>query len=284
MKKAKILTLALALGLIFSGCGQQGNASSESGTEQQAEVKTIKAATMGAPIPYITIDENGEVGGYDVSVIKEVFNRLPQYELEIVVTDIGSIFTGISTDVYQIGLNNFSYNEERAKSYLYSYPYDTISYVFVTKDGSVGSFEDAAGKHCSSNPGVSVTVAMEEWNNANPDRTIEIEYIESGTNTAQLVYDGINDFALFDKAMYVEYEKEYNYGLVAIDVPEDEAKTIAANSYTYFLLGLENDSLRQEINAVIKELRDDGTLTRLSEEVFGFDSAPSAEQYEKTPN
>ena len=87
-----------------------------------------------------------------------------------------------------------------------------------------------------------------------------------------------------DKAMAVEYEKNYNYGLTAIDVPEEEARTIADNSWTYYLFAKDNDALRQEINAVLKELREDGTLTKYGNEVFGFDTAPDAAQYEKSIN
>ena len=280
-KKSFILSVLTAASVLLAGCGSSD--SSGSG-DKKTDVKTIKAATLGSPSPYIVVEEDGTVTGYDFKVLKEVFNRLPQYELEIVVTDIGSVFTGVQSGLYDIGVNNFSYNAERAETYLYSYPYDTVSYVFLTKDGSVKSFEDAAGKSFHGTAGISVTNAVEAWNEKNPDKAIKVEYVEQGTNIAQEVYDGTVEFTIMDKAMAVEYEKNYSYGLVAVDVPPEEAKTIAENSWTYFLFSKENDALRQEINAVLKELRDDGTLTKYGEEVFGFDTAPDAAQYEKTLN
>lgn len=280
-KKSFVLSVLTAASVLLAGCGSSD--SSGSG-DKKTDVKTIKAATLGSPSPYIVVEEDGTVTGYDFKVLKEVFNRLPQYELEIVVTDIGSVFTGVQSGLYDIGVNNFSYNAERAETYLYSYPYDTVSYVFLTKDGSVKSFEDAAGKSFHGTAGISVTNAVEAWNEKNPDKAIKVEYVEQGTNIAQEVYDGTVEFTIMDKAMAVEYEKNYSYGLVAVDVPPEEAKTIAENSWTYFLFSKENDALRQEINAVLKELRDDGTLTKYGEEVFGFDTAPDASQYEKTLN
>ena len=295
-----LLSALLTIGLLLTGCGSNGTASSENAASTQpdstpsaqeqtaspdnAEVKTIKAATMGAPAPYITIEDDGSVNGYDFKVLEEVFNRLPQYELEIVVTDIGSVFTGVQSDLYQIGVNNFSYNSERAETYLYSYPYDTVSYVFLSKDGSVKSFADAAGKEFYGQAGISVTNAVESWNEKNPDSAININYTEGDTNLAQQIYDGEVEFTIMDKAMAVEYENEYHYGLTAVDVPDDEAKTIAENSYTYYLFSKENDELRQEINAVLKELKEDGTLTKYGEEVFGFDTSPADDQYEKPIN
>ena len=319
MKKRSVIISALsALTLLLAGCGSSGSSASDSSTAnaaktadsaaestaesaaestaestadstaestaEPAEVKTIKAATMGSPAPYIVVEEDGTVTGYDFKVLNEVFNRLPQYKLETVVTDIGSVFTGVQSGLYDIGVNNFSYNAERAETYLYSFPYDTVSYVFLTKDGSVKSFEDAAGKSFHGTAGISVTNAIEAWNEKNPDKAIKVEYVESGTNIAQEVYDGTVEFTIMDKAMAVEYEKNYSYGLTAVDVPEEEARTIADNSWTYYLFAKENDALRQEINAVLKELREDGTLTKYGNEVFGFDTAPDASQYEKTIN
>lgn len=297
MKTTKILLSAITtLGLLLTGCGSSDSSSQAAGssadnTQSQSggdnnstEVKTIKAATMGSPAPYIVVEEDGTVTGYDFKVLNEVFNRLPQYDLEVVVTDIGSVFTGVQSGLYDIGVNNFSYNAERAETYLYSFPYDTVSYVFLTKDGSVKSFADAAGKSFHGTAGISVTNAIEAWNEKNPDQAIKVEYVEQGTNIAQEVYDGTVEFTIMDKAMAVEYEKNYNYGLTAIDVPAEEAKTIADNSWTYYLFAKDNDALRQEINAVLKELREDGTLTKYGEEVFGFDTAPDAAQYEKSIN
>ena len=48
-----------------------------------------------------------------------VFDLIPEYDLEIEVTDFPSVFAGLNAGSYQIGVNNFSYNEERAESYLY---------------------------------------------------------------------------------------------------------------------------------------------------------------------
>ncbi len=287
-KRSFILSAITAAALLLAGCGSSDSSSgSDSKTGSAAgstEVKTIKAATMGSPSPYIVVEEDGTVTGYDFKVLKEVFNRLPQYKLDIVVTDIGSVFTGVQSGLYDIGVNNFSYNAERAKTYLYSFPYDTVSYVFLSKDGSVKSFADAAGKSFHGTAGISVTNAVESWNEKNPDKAIKVEYVEQGTNLAQEVYDGRVEFTIMDKAMAVEYEKNYHYGLSAVDVPAEEAKTIADNSWTYYLFAKENDSLRQEINKVLKELREDGTLTKYGNEVFGFDTAPDASQYEKTLN
>lgn len=119
-----------------------------------------------------------------MDVLNAVFNKLPDYELEYEVTDFGSVLSGLNSGNYQIGVNNFSYNEDRGASYLYSYPYDKISYVFVTKKGGkeIKSFEDAAGLSFEGGTGISVSNAVEAWNEKNPDKAINITYSDADTS------------------------------------------------------------------------------------------------------
>lgn len=287
-KNLFIKKTALIFGLILTisgltACGQSTNAKedAEVATEDVEKV-TIKAAIGGGPKPYVFVDDNNEPAGYDIAVLKEVFDRLPQYDLEVEVTDFPSVFAGITSGIYQLGVNNFSYNEKRAESYLYTFPYDKISYVFVTKPDAapISTFAEAAGKSFEGNTGVSVTTAIEAWNEENADQAINISYTDSDTSVIlQHILDGSTEFAIIDKAMFVEYEKEFDFGLVATDVPAEEAKRIADNSYAYFILSLDQTELRDEINGVLKELQEDGTLTKLSQEYFGGDFAPEADQY-----
>ena len=225
--------------------------------------------------------------GYDVEVLKEVFDRLDGYDLQIEVTDIPSVFSGVTSGTYQIGVNNFSYNEERAKSYLYSYPYDKIGYVFITKKGApeVKTFADAAGKSFEGQSGVSVTTAIENWNEKNPDKKIDITYTDADTAiTLQHIEDGTTDLAIIDVAMYNAYQKEYNYDVVANQISDEDAKAIADNSYAYYIFPKDQEELRDKVDEQLKELKKDGTLTELSQKYFGQDTAPEDDQFEKTPN
>lgn len=222
-----------------------------------------------------------------VEVLKEVFDRLDGYDLQIEVTDIPSVFSGVTSGTYQIGVNNFSYNEERAKSYLYSYPYDKIGYVFITKKGApeVKTFADAAGKSFEGQSGVSVTTAIESWNEKNPDKKIDITYTDADTAiTLQHIEDGTTDLAIIDVAMYNAYQKEYNYDVVANQISDEDAKAIADNSYAYYIFPKDQEELRDKVDEQLKELKKDGTLSKLSQKYFGQDTAPEDDQFEKTPN
>lgn len=205
MKKlASILAVTLAAGVLATGCGSSsGSASKDSSSDSGKTV--IKAATGANAKPYVYVGDDDKPAGYDVDVLNAVFDKLPDYELEYEVTDFGSVLSGLNSGNYQIGVNNFSYNEDRGASYLYSYPYDKISYVFVTKKGGkeIKSFEDAAGLSFEGGTGISVSNAVEAWNEKNPDKAINITYSDADTSVfLQHVADGSQDFTIIDLAMY----------------------------------------------------------------------------------
>ncbi|MDY4971221.1 MAG: transporter substrate-binding domain-containing protein [Lachnospiraceae bacterium] len=311
MKKTllkRFLTTGLTFALLtvgLSGCGNSGDASTsgssgdagaasaestaDSRTAEQGntDAVTIYAATSGSTNPYTTVDENNNVTGYDCEILKEAFSRLPQYDLEFVVTDFASIFSGVTSGTYQIACNNFSYNAERSESYLYSYPYDKISYVFVTKKDAkpVTTFADAAGLTFEGSSGVSVTTAVEKWNEDNPDQTINISYTEAETPVMlQHIEDGSVDFGIIDLAMYVAYQDQYQFNIQKNDITDEDAKKIAENNYAYYLYSYDNKDLRDEVNTVLKEMEEDGTISRISQEWFGQDTAPEKELFEETIN
>ena len=301
MKKnliATVLGTALLIGSL-TGCGEAATANANASeataetaentaaTEEAAdqaetvEVKTIKAATGGGPKPYVYVGEDDQPTGYDIEVLKAVFDIIPEYDLEIEVTDFPSVFAGLNAGNYQIGVNNFSYNEERASSYLYSLPYDKVSYVFVYgKDQTpITSLKDAAGLSFEGGAGVSVTNAIEHWNELNPDAQINITYTEADTTVElQHIQDGTTSFGIIDGPMYTAYVDEYGFDIDKSNIPEDEVKLIADNLYAYYILPKDETELRDKIDEAIKQLKADGTLKKLSEQFFGgVDQSPEDE-------
>lgn len=205
------------------------------------------------------------------------------------VTACGSGSSNTSADAagnHQIGVNNFSYNAERAENYLYSVPYDEISYVFVYKNGAtpITSFADAAGKKFENGAGVSVTNAVEQWNEKNPDQTIDITYSDADTAVwLQHVEDGSVDFSIIDGPMYTAYVDEYGFDLGKAEIPEEEASLISDNLYAYFILPKDQTELRDKLDGAILELKQNGTLKELSEKFFGGADQSPAEDVLQTP-
>lgn len=282
----------LALGLAACGSTSSSSLSSESSTAASSDVTVINAVTGGTPKPYITIDEDNNYSGYDIEVLKAVFEKLPQYELNIQTADFTSLFSGLQAGNYQLAVNNFSYNEDRAESYYFSYPYDEIKYVFIQRKGDepLTSLQDAAdrGYKIEAGAGVNVTNAIEKWNEENPDSQIEIVYTEQDQSvTFEHIQDGTSDFRIDDLPIYQSYQEEFGFdGLEYTELSEEETAKISTALDAYFLFPKDEkgQALRDEINVALKELREDGTLEELSQEFFGANQVPAADKFEETIN
>lgn len=158
---------------------------------------------------------------------------------------------------------------------------------FVTKKGGkeIKSFEDAAGLSFEGGTGISVSNAVEAWNEKNQDKAINITYSDADTSVfLQHVADGSQDFTIIDLAMYNSYMEEFNYDVQKNDIPEDEAKMIAENSYAYYIFPQDQKDLREQVDKALKELKEDGTLTEISKKWYGQDAAPEDDKFEETIN
>ena len=84
--------------------------------------------------------------------------------------------------------------------------------------------------------------------------------------------------------MYNSYMEEFNYDVQKNDIPEDEAKMIAENSYAYYIFPQDQKDLREQVDKALKELKEDGTLTEISKIWYGQDAAPEDDKFEETIN
>ena len=249
-------------------------------------VTTIYAETKGLPAPFIYQDENGNLNGYDIAVINEVFDRLPQYKLDLRISD--SALIDAQTGTIDFTINNWSYNSDRAETYYFSYPYTRAKYAFVSGDGvAYSSFKQVAlaGKKVFGSQGDNATNAIERWNENNPDYQIEIEYTGLDFVGKVPYYLSGEYVSLGDTPVHNALAKEYpdTYGILTQTIISDEETLYITSSATSHLLfgkvNSNSDALRKEISEVIKQLHDDGTLARLSIEYTGVDLSPSDADY-----
>ena len=100
IKKGKSAAVIITALTMLAGCGNSGNTSvaPASPSEQISEttvqnqelsapaadvpVTTIIIGTGGKPKPWLWVDEDGRVSGYDAEVIYAIDELLPQYEFQ----------------------------------------------------------------------------------------------------------------------------------------------------------------------------------------------------------
>ncbi|KXT68158.1 Cysteine ABC transporter, substrate-binding protein [Streptococcus gallolyticus] len=271
-----IIVVALVGLLIFDKVTKN---TSEAKSDSSEKI-TVVAATSGSPNPF-TYEEDGELTGQNIELIKAVFEKLPQYKLKIVKVEFSSIFSGLTSGRYQIAVNNLAKNAEREKNYLFTDPIFKNSYVVIFKNGSdkaktADEWSDLAGLSTVGSSGVNSTTAIEEYNKANPDNTIELNYSsEDLKSQLEGVESGKYDFLVMDKPMFEYYQKEYSLDLTGKTISGDLSTALMSEPYSYFVVGKEETQLAEDINAALKEVVEDGTSKQINEKYFDEDYSPT---------
>ena len=78
MKNLNNITAALLAGVLAASL--TGGAAT---VFADSDVTIVKGVTSGSLAPYFYVGDDNELTGVDIDIVKEVFNRLPQYELQI---------------------------------------------------------------------------------------------------------------------------------------------------------------------------------------------------------
>ena len=286
MKKTKkfwaVLAAAGLLAASFAGCGSNAlaNAGSSSGSaasssaegssaSDSGEKKVIKAVTSGTLAPYFYVNDDNELTGVDIDIVKEVFNRLPQYEFQIENMELANISVALDAKKVSIGSQQFEKNPEREKKYLFTNKgFASYNKRLVYKKGrdDIHSIDDLAGKKVSAGQG-SNTAAILETYNAEHDNKIDIVY--SNGATSESIYDDVMngrlDAIVATKKTFKKYNEAFGGGY---DINED---SYFSESQAYFMLAQGEEQLRDDMDTALKAMKEDGTLTKLSIEYTGSD-------------
>jgi L-cystine transport system substrate-binding protein len=278
MKRMIWLVLSMVLAVSVAACGNNGNTSDAAGQENSAsKPKTITVGLVNGIPKISTLDESGKWQGYDYQTLVEIDDLLPQYEFKYEpVTDFQAAFVGLDTKAFDILSVHASWTEERAAKYLLgdASHHENSGYTLKVKKGSgivVKSEADLGGLKIALAPGVSVASSAEKYNEAHPDNKIKIVW-DTGTVEQQLVnlksgaIDALFGEQLNDKALLEAYGEDA-FDVAGGNLFYDPGK----KNGTYLLYNYGSESLKNEVDAAINKLLDDGTLSKLSQEILGID-------------
>ena len=239
------------VGLSLVGLAAVGTlvACSSKSSSKSSGKRTIEVATVGTTKPF-TYDKDGELTGYEIEVMREIFKGSDKYEVNFNKTEWSSIFAGLDGDRYQIGVSNLSYDKKRAEKYLY----------------------DIGGKSTEVIQGTSTAKQLEAYNKEHKDNPTELKYTE-GTIQSILanLSDGRSDYKIFERLTVEALIKDQGLNnLEVIELPSDQ------QPYVYPILAKGEKELETFVNKRIKELYEDGTLEKLSKKYFGGTYLPEA--------
>lgn len=267
IKAAALMITIIALAGCSSITGQDTEASSSgaagSGTEQ---VKKIIVGT-GTQFPNVCfIDENGKLTGYDVELIREIDKRLPEYEFEFSTMEFKNLLLSLETNKIDLIAHQMEVNEERQAKFLFN---DEAYNIFPNKvvvsqsNNDVKSIDDLKGKKLIVGATSNAAVLAEKWNAANGNG-INIVYSGAGEDTITQIKTGRVD-ATISTPFAIDYQNK---------VVDAQLKTVGealSNSKVYFILNKDNEELKAKVDEALKEIKADGTLSKLSTEWLGAD-------------
>lgn len=289
LRKFVAVAAAISIAAVVTACGSK-DTSSDSGTNaadnssadtvESAEKTVIKVGTAGSIPPFTYMDDNDELIGYDVDLLRAIFEKLPQYDLEFEATEFASITIGLDTGLYKIGACNFAYNDERAAKYIYSDPIFENQFVIAVQadNDTITSWDDIAGKTTEVGSGSNYATALEKWNESNPDAMADLNYTESDLATIlSNVESGKFDFQLIDRTTLGSYNEEYGFNLKAIDLTDEQSGLIGTSPYSYYLLENteEGEKLAEELNQALAEVIADGTAEEICQQYFNGNFVPN---------
>ncbi|MDR2421543.1 MAG: transporter substrate-binding domain-containing protein [Oscillospiraceae bacterium] len=246
-----------------------------------AAAKKVLIGNSGGPRPYAYLSDDEETYiGYDWELIAAIDEILPEYEFEIEVTEFASIFAGVDSGRYLLGMNNITKKPEREEKYLFGkefYSYNTHG-LLVRKDNTdIHGVEDLGGKKVyTAGDGVLFSdVFYRAFNEQHPDN--QIETVLSGADSAkttQDLVDGVVDFAL-SSAVSFEISKnnfpELYEQLELRPLTPEQTKEIE-DPYAWYIFPKtdEGQALADAVDGALVELAGTGKMQELSIKYFGF--------------
>lgn len=277
MKRKVRWGMFMVLSLVLLVAGSPNLWETSYAADQEMSVEKLLVGTDGSTRPYTYYDENNQLTGYDIAVIKAIDALLPQYEIEFEVTEFQSIFAGIDSGRYQVGANNISKNEERQQKYLFGNQYYLYNNAVVAvKQGrdDIHTLADLAGKRTPVNPvGTFIQSFLEKYNEEHPDAPIDFFYSEQDSlKTYQEILDGTVDFMLNEEIVMNALIDEYNMDLQVIKLPhEDTVQIMNPEGYFIFPQTEKGKQIRDDFDQALLELIHNGTLSDISIEFLGRD-------------
>lgn len=264
----------------------------------------VKIATTGDNKPYTYVDESDKLTGYDIELARAVFEKLEDYDIDFEVTAFDSLFTGLSSGVYQMGASMLSYNDERSENYYYSRPINESPYYFVYRKGDekITSLAQFAEKKMVfyGLPGISASIMMENWNaSQDDDKKVEIYYIDGsgGQTFLGALENGTIDFTVFEAQLLNNFRESndkvddlIDYTLIDDKVleglPQEKIDEFVGNAQTYFVFPKteEGKKLRDAVDEILLEFYKDGTMEKLQKDILNENQLPKPENMEKQTN
>ncbi len=261
MKKFIAVCLMLIMtAALLGGCGSD---SAKNGSASETAKKIIVGLDDNYP-PMGFKDDKNEIVGFDVDLAKEAAKRLGR-EVEFKAIDWSSKEAELKSGRVDVLWNGLDITDKRKENMLFSEPYmDNRQIIFVAKGSSIQSQDNLAGKTVGTQSGGTA----EEYIDGNADFRSSMKEVKKYPDYISAFMDlenGRLDAIVADEITGRYYMSKHPDKIEAVDV--------AVGPVSTFGIGFRKDdqALRDEIQKVMDEMKQDGTMSKISEKWFAKD-------------
>lgn len=264
----KKLTALVSLGLaasLMAACSNDKASQNESSWDKVKKAGVLEVVTPGTLYPTSYYDDNKKLIGYEIDMMNEIGKRL---DIKVNYQEIGvaEAFTSVDSGKVDVAVNNFDTTPERLEKYNFSIPYKySVGGMIVREDGSsdikAKDLSDWKGKKAGGGAGTQYMKIAEK-------QGAEPVIYDNVTNDVYLrdVSTGRTDFIPNDY-----YTQKVAVKFVTKQYPDIKVKVgdVKYNPTEQGIVMSKKDkSLKKKLDGVIKEMKEDGTLKKISEKYY----------------
>jgi polar amino acid transport system substrate-binding protein len=247
-----VLTLLFAVAV--TGCAQQEKA----GLEKVKESGEVSFAMSGGYPPFNYFNKQNELVGFDVDVAKEVAKRLG-VKLKPVTTEWSGIIEGLRSGIYSGILGSMAATEQRKKVVDFSVPYYySGAQMFVRADAPFKSVDELKDK------AVGLVTGTTFEQDAKKLGVTDIRLYKDDTHTLTELSNGVIAGVITDRVVGVNAMNSGKFNIKPLGSPLRKEDIAVA-------FRREDKSLTDEVNKILKQMHEDGTLTGLSKKWLKVD-------------
>ena len=265
MKKRLVLLLvtAMAATTVLAGCGSKDSGSSDNGKKSSKEAKvendddTLIVGFDASFPPYGYKDDSGEYVGFDLDLAQEVCDR-NNWKLVKQPIDWDSKDAELNSGTIDCIWNGFTMNG-REDDYTWSDPYiDNKQVVVVRSDSGIDDFAGLKGKHVEVQTDSSALAALEGDQKDLAATFADLNQVAEYNTAFMDLESGACDAIAMDIGV-AKYQLESRDGdFTILDQP------LAAEQYAVgFKKG--NETLRDQVQNTLNEMKSDGTFKTIAE-------------------
>ena len=259
----KVLSVLIAAATIFSVVSCKKVQKVDNSLEE-LKARGVFVLGLDASFPPLGFtDEDGNIVGYDIDLAKEVTKRLG-VEFKAQPIDWDAKEMELATGKIDCIWNGFTMTPEREEALSFTKAYLSNDQVLIVKaDSGVTTLADMAGKKVGLQNGSSAQAAVESNKEFAASLKEQVYYKENLTALNDLIIGGV-DGVVMDSVVAAYDIAQSNKPLVIV------SEVLSKESYGVgFRKG--DVKLRDEVQKILEEMANDGTVAAISTKWFGSD-------------